>query len=104
MILIILFVLSLFLAIDIHGFNRIFDVFVPLYFIGALVTVVLSGLKEYRKSSEEEEVSLKPYVYTKKPKFDPSDWKGRIFGKWDKIERTNFYEVRVCRLTSDECS
>lgn len=100
MIFVVLFVVSLFLVMDIQSFNAAFDYIVPAYILISAISIVLYIRRH--KDNEQKEGSgsedLKVYELKKKSKtsvIPPGDWKGKFFGRWEKLTRTGFGEVRI---------
>jgi hypothetical protein len=102
MIFVLLFVLSLFLVMDIHSFNRAFDYIVPVYLIVSVLTIILY-IRRHRDGEQKEGASEEIKIYTLKKKaknsvIPPGDWKAKFFGRWEKLTRTGFGDVSCYRL------
>lgn len=92
-----LFVISIFMAMDIESFNRAFDYIVPVYLVGAVIAIVLY-IRRHRDSDQKESngEEIKVYELKKKSKvhlIPPGDWKGKFYGRWEKLTRTGFGDV-----------
>lgn len=92
MILPILFAVSLFMAMDLESFNRFFDIFVWIYLIAAIATVLAFRRREAAADSGESS-EARVFILKKKVKTENLSWKQKFVGTWAKIERKGLYEV-----------
>lgn len=87
-----LFIMSLFMAMDLSSFNRFFDFFVPVYTIAVIAFLVALARKK-KAEAPEADASARVYALKKKAKTENLSWKQKFVGTWAKIERKGFYEV-----------
>lgn len=85
-----LFAVSIFMILDLDGFNKVFDVVNVCYILLLFPVFIL-----YKKRREEMDSEFEHRIYTyRKPYNKAKSWQDEFAGKWVKVERTNFYEVR----------
>lgn len=86
-----LFAVSIFMILDLDGFNKVFDV-VNFFYLLLLIPIFL--LYKKRREEFDSEFEIKSYTYKKPNRTGPRTWQEDFAGKWIKVERKNFYEVR----------
>jgi hypothetical protein len=84
------FVMSLFMAVDPSSFNHVFD-YITIGYTVFVVLFLIVAKKRLSEKKEEGEDNKKAYVWKKKSKI--LTWQQKYTGTWEKLERTNFYEV-----------
>jgi hypothetical protein len=84
------FVMSLFMAVDPSSFNHVFD-YITIGYTVFVVLFLIVAKKRLSEKKEEGEDNKKAYVWKKKSKI--LTWQQKYSGTWEKLERTNFYEV-----------
>ena len=93
------FALSLLVLIDREVFNRILDYIVPIFTIAAIAAIVAFHRKRISSSSNEDsgENKYRIFRFTKKSKdsSNPSDWRQKFVGTWEKTERVGFDDVTL---------
>jgi len=68
--------------------NELVDFILPFYLIFSIAVIAALAVVSSKKSATE------PVDYTYQKKVNTvTDWRMKYAGKWNKIERQNFYEV-----------